>query len=240
MPTVAGADVAAGAMAVANMKFDTARTRQRRGTDEAQTPQRRGAGAARTPQRRGTDAAETRRGRGADAARTPQRRGTDAAETRRGRGAGAAQKRHGHGTNRAQARRLARHGEPATVGQAAKLALKHCYARVSCPGSGRKLDPDLFLLRVSGAVTHPAPQDLVRHVCVTTGLAPGIAERVIADVIAYFGETAEEFVRRRHNELHRRQYKNPQIWPLIANELGQRPVAAPGLSQRQLRRIVYG
>ncbi len=80
----------------------------------------------------------------------------------------------------------------------------------------------------------------MRHVCVTTGLAPGTAERVIADVIAYFDETAAEFVRRRHSELHRRQYKNPQIWPLIANELGRRPVAAPGLSQRQLRRIVYG
>jgi hypothetical protein len=74
----------------------------------------------------------------------------------------------------------------------------------------------------------------------TTGMAPGTAERVIADVIAYFSETAEEFVRRRHHELHQRQYRNPQIWPLIANELGQRPVAAPGLSQRQLRRIVYG
>ncbi len=74
----------------------------------------------------------------------------------------------------------------------------------------------------------------------TTGLPPGTAERVIADVIAYFGETAEEFVRRRHNELHHRQFKNPQIWPLIADELTHRPVAAPGLSQRQLRRIVYG
>ena len=74
----------------------------------------------------------------------------------------------------------------------------------------------------------------------TTGLAPGTAERVIADVIAYFGETAEEFVRRRHNELHHRKYRNPQIWPLIASELTLRPVAAPGLSQRQLRRIVYG
>ncbi len=86
----------------------------------------------------------------------------------------------------------------------------------------------------------PPPPDLVRHVCTTTGLPPGTAERVIADVIAYFAETAEEYVRRRHNELHHRQYRNPQIWPLIAAELAQRPVAAPGLSQRQLRRIVYG
>ena len=93
---------------------------------------------------------------------------------------------------------------------------------------------------VSCVVTHPVAQDLIRHVCVTTGLTSATAERVIADVIAYFGETVEEFVRRRHKELHQRQYKNPQIWPLIADELTHRPVAAPGLSQRQLRRIVYG
>ncbi len=67
-----------------------------------------------------------------------------------------------------------------------------------------------------------------------------MAERVVADVTAYFGETAVVFVRRRHAELHRRQYKNPQIWPLIIDELADRPVAAPTLSQRQLRRIVYG
>jgi len=95
-------------------------------------------------------------------------------------------------------------------------------------------------LPVSCVVTHPVAQDLIRHVCVTTGLTSAKAERVIADVIAYFGETVEEFVRRRHKELHQRQYKNLQIWPLIADELTHRPVAAPGLSQRQLRRIVYG
>lgn len=90
---------------------------------------------------------------------------------------------------------------------------------------------------VTDGVTH---HDLVRYIAVTTGLRPGVAERVIADVIAYFGETAEEFVRRRHDELHRRQYKNPQIWPLIGEELAHRPVAAPRMSERQLRRIVYG
>ena len=56
----------------------------------------------------------------------------------------------------------------------------------------------------------------------------------------YFSETVEEFVRRRHAELQRRQRKNDEIWPLITAELGQRRFAAPGLSERQLRRIVYG
>ena len=84
------------------------------------------------------------------------------------------------------------------------------------------------------------PQDLVGYLAASTGLPPPTAVRVVADVAAYFGETLEEFVRRRHAELRQRQYRNDDIWPLIAAELRQRRFAAPGLSARQLRRIIYG
>lgn len=85
----------------------------------------------------------------------------------------------------------------------------------------------------------PFPQDLARYLAASTGLPQPTAVRVVADVVTYFGETAEEFVRRRHAELQRRQYKNDEIWPQVAAELGQRRFAAPRLSERQLRRIVY-
>jgi hypothetical protein len=84
------------------------------------------------------------------------------------------------------------------------------------------------------------PQDLVRYLAASTGLPQLTAVRVIADVTTYFNETIEEFIRRRHAELQRRQRKNDEIWPLIAAELDQRRFAAPRLSERQLRRIVYG
>ena len=83
------------------------------------------------------------------------------------------------------------------------------------------------------------PQDLARYLAASTGLPPPTAIRVVADVATYFNETIEEFVRRRHAELQRREHKNDEIWPLIAAELRQRRFAAPGLSARQLRRIVY-
>ncbi|RSM71596.1 hypothetical protein DMH04_43495 [Kibdelosporangium aridum] len=85
-----------------------------------------------------------------------------------------------------------------------------------------------------------AQTELVRHVVASTGLAPETAARLIADVVAYYGETTEQFVRRRHAELRRRHYGNASIWPVIAAELAERRVAAPELSERQLRRIVYG
>jgi hypothetical protein len=83
-------------------------------------------------------------------------------------------------------------------------------------------------------------QQLVRHIAGSTGLPVPVAERVIADVIAYYRETTEEFVRRRHGELQRRGRKNAEIWQIVATELGERPVGAGELTERQLRRIVYG
>jgi hypothetical protein len=84
-----------------------------------------------------------------------------------------------------------------------------------------------------------SPPDLVRYLAASTDLPQATAVRVVADVIAYFSEPIEEFVRRRHAELQHRQYKNDEIWPVIALELRQRRFPAPGLSERQLRRIVY-
>jgi hypothetical protein len=86
----------------------------------------------------------------------------------------------------------------------------------------------------------PFPHDLARYLAASTGLPQATAARVIADVTTYFGETIEEFVRRRHAELRRNQHRNLEIWPMIAAELGQHRFTAPGLSERQLRRIVYG
>ena len=93
--------------------------------------------------------------------------------------------------------------------------------------------------RGPGEPADPFPQDLARYLAASTGLPQPTAVRVIADVATYFSETVEEFVRRRHAELRQRQRKNDEIWPQIAAELGQRRFAAPGLSERQLRRIIY-
>jgi hypothetical protein len=86
---------------------------------------------------------------------------------------------------------------------------------------------------------HPF-EDLIIHLTRTTALGPGEAARVVADVLAYFGEPVEEYVRRRHGELKARGLTNDEIFPRISAELSGRRVAAPELSLRQLRRIVYG
>ena len=86
----------------------------------------------------------------------------------------------------------------------------------------------------------PYPQDLVRHVAMSTGLDEATATRVVADVMAYFGQTVEEYVVKRHQDLKSRNRKNDDIWPQIASELRNRRFAAPEASERQLRRMIYG
>lgn len=88
-------------------------------------------------------------------------------------------------------------------------------------------------------VSHPH-EDLVAHLTRTTPLSPGEAARVIADVLGYFDEPTEAYVRRRHGELQSRGLTNDQSFKRISAELPLRRVAPPELSLRQLRRIVYG
>jgi len=86
----------------------------------------------------------------------------------------------------------------------------------------------------------PVHDDLIDHLVRTTPLQRGEAARVVLDVLAYFDETAEEFVRRRHRELRSGGLQNTEIFERISAELPHRAVAPARLSLRQLRRIVYG
>lgn len=97
-------------------------------------------------------------------------------------------------------------------------------------------------MRRAGVHSRPVTVDprLLAHLVATTPLTEGEARRVVEDVIAFHGETTEEFVRRRHAQLKTYGAKNSDIYPRLLAELAQRPVAAPPLTERQLRRIIYG
>jgi hypothetical protein len=83
-------------------------------------------------------------------------------------------------------------------------------------------------------------RDLIERVAGSTGLTPAEATRVVEDVLAWYREPVEDYVRRRHAHLKLYGRRNPEIFTLIARELAGRLVAAPSLTERQLRRIVYG
>lgn len=81
---------------------------------------------------------------------------------------------------------------------------------------------------------------LLQHVQDSTGLGPAEAARLVQDVLAFHDETVEGWVRRRHAELKLHGGRNDEIFARLREELRTTVVAAPDLSERQLRRIIYG
>ena len=87
----------------------------------------------------------------------------------------------------------------------------------------------------------PDVQPLINHLCHSSDLSASQAQRIIDEVIAYFSETPDNYVRRRHREIKQETgLANAQIFARIEVEMGQLVFAAPVLTQRQIRRIIYG
>ena len=69
---------------------------------------------------------------------------------------------------------------------------------------------------------------------------PQEARQLINEVMTYFQESPDEFIRRRHRELQLQGQSNPAIFATLKTELQQRLFPASSYSERQIRRIVYG
>jgi hypothetical protein len=85
-----------------------------------------------------------------------------------------------------------------------------------------------------------ALDQLLDHLERSTRLSRGEAVKVVAEVVEFFSATVEEFVARRHAELQADDQRNDEIFARIQSELRARRFAAPPLSERQIRRLVYG
>jgi hypothetical protein len=116
------------------------------------------------------------------------------------------------------------------------VSTKATQARHFLPGSGQELGS------IPETVHHWAMHDreLVERVAGSTCLTQAEAARVVEDVLAWYREPVQDYVRRRHAQHRLFGRRNPEIFALIADELAGRLVAAPSLTQRQLRRIIYG
>lgn len=81
---------------------------------------------------------------------------------------------------------------------------------------------------------------VVEHLVRTTTMGPDTARRVVEEVVAFLDEPVEVVIRRRHRELQGRGLANAEIFRRIVAEVAARPVAAAPLTERQVRRAIYG
>lgn len=87
------------------------------------------------------------------------------------------------------------------------------------------------------ASTH---NNLIEHLSRQSGLDPESADRLVQEILAFYDETTASFIRRRHYELQKSGLSNARIYQLIGEELPQRRFAAEPVSERQIRRTIYG
>ena len=67
-----------------------------------------------------------------------------------------------------------------------------------------------------------------------------LLNRLVEDLGEHFSGNVQEFIQKRHKQLHSEGLKNNEIYQQIQNELSERRFAAPEMSLRQIRRVIYG
>lgn len=72
------------------------------------------------------------------------------------------------------------------------------------------------------------------------GLSPEAAARAVSEVADSFHMEVDEFVTVRHQQLHAQGVNNSTAFQLIQQELPRLRFRAPPMSERQLRRRIYG
>jgi hypothetical protein len=83
-------------------------------------------------------------------------------------------------------------------------------------------------------------EDLLKHLAAVTGLDPGTLGKILEEIHHWYDEDLRGWLVRRHRELQGQGLKNREIYPRLQDEAG-RALLRPGpLSQRQIRRALYG
>ncbi len=85
-----------------------------------------------------------------------------------------------------------------------------------------------------------APTELIDHLCRSSRLTEKEALQVVNEVLAFFDESPETFLRQRHQELQALGHSNKDIYAVLQNELQTRRFICKPMSTRQIRRAIYG
>jgi len=85
-----------------------------------------------------------------------------------------------------------------------------------------------------------AEEQLLRHLETVTGLERPLLRKILSEIHAWYGADLAGWLRRRHAELQRQGMRNREIYPRLQQELRATLVRPTELSERQIRRLLYG
>ena len=83
-------------------------------------------------------------------------------------------------------------------------------------------------------------QDLIQHLCQSASLSYTDAVKLVREVVDFYQQTPDQYIRQRHRELQSTGLSNPQIFARLQQETAQRVFGSDNLSERQIRRMIYG
>jgi hypothetical protein len=83
-------------------------------------------------------------------------------------------------------------------------------------------------------------QDLLEHLQAVTGLEEATVAKIVEELHTWYGQDLAAWLRSRHQELQRRGLRNREIFPRLREEAAHILVRPSALTERQIRRIIYG
>jgi polyhydroxyalkanoate synthesis regulator phasin len=83
-------------------------------------------------------------------------------------------------------------------------------------------------------------EELIERLTRTGRLDSREAGHLVDEVLAFLDDSLEQFARRRHRELQREGLNNEAIYRRVAQEAERRRFRVPALTERQVRRLIYG
>jgi len=81
---------------------------------------------------------------------------------------------------------------------------------------------------------------LVRRLSTVCGLSSDKASQVVSELLDEMSATVNEYISARHEALQDQGWPNERIYRQIRTDLGRLRFSAPALSERQIRRRIYG
>ncbi len=73
-----------------------------------------------------------------------------------------------------------------------------------------------------------------------TGLEASILVKVLEETRAWYSKDFPAWIRNRHRELQRQGMRNADIYPQLCEEAKRILVRPESITERQIRRVIYG
>ena len=86
----------------------------------------------------------------------------------------------------------------------------------------------------------PGEDALIHNLQSVTGLDEGVLRKILQEIRDWYDEDLQAWALRRHRDLQRQGIPNREIFGILREEAGRILIRPRPLTERQIRRMIYG